>query len=88
MTAHKEKERVKKEGCKKNQKAFVEGETRTSRSFKVSDWDILKLPVFSSFMKFCAAQTFLVERHRDVVLEVIQVAGSKFLFYETCRYLP
>ena len=28
-------------------------------------------------MKFCVAQTFWVERHLDVVLEVLQVVGSK-----------
>ena len=64
--------------------------TRTSRSFKVSNWDILKLrswpqkcanihistlPVFLSFMKFCVSQTFFGERHLDVVLGVLQVVG-------------
>ena len=39
-------------------------------------------------MKFFVAQTFWVERHLDVVLEVLQVVGSNFLFHETCRYLP
>ena len=32
---------------------------------------------FCFFMKFCVAQTFWVERHLDVVLEVLQVDGSK-----------
>ena len=49
---------------------------------------ISTLPVFLSFRKFCVAQTFFVERHLDVVLEVLQVVGSKYLFSETCRYLP
>ena len=35
------------------------------------------LPVISSFKKFCVARTFWVERHLDVVLEVLQVVGSK-----------
>ena len=48
---------------------------------------ISTLPVFS-FLKFYVAQTFFVERHLDGVLEVLQWVGSKFLFYETCRYLP
>ena len=48
---------------------------------------ISTLPVILSFMKFCVARTFWVERHLDVVLEVLQV-GSKFLFYKTCRDLP
>ena len=39
-------------------------------------------------MKFCVARTFLVERHLDVVLEVLQVVGSKFLFYKICWDLP
>ena len=39
-------------------------------------------------MKFCVARTSWVERHLDVVLKVLQVVGSKFIFYETCRYLP
>ena len=43
---------------------------------------------FCSFMKFCLAQTFWVERHLDVVLDVLQVVGSKFLFFKTCRELP
>ena len=30
-------------------------------------------------MKFCVAQTFWVEPHLDVVLEVLQVVGLKFL---------
>ena len=49
---------------------------------------ILTLPVILSFMKFCVARTFWVECHLDVVLEVLQVVGSKFLFYKTCRDLP
>ena len=40
-----------------------------------------------SLMKFWVARTFWVERHLDVVLEVFQVVGSKFLFYKTYRYL-
>ena len=44
--------------------------------------------VISSFMKFCEARTFWVERHLDVDLEVLQVIGSKFLFFKTCRELP
>ena len=39
-------------------------------------------------MKFCVAQTFWVERHLDVVLEVLQVVESKFPFYKTYKYLP
>ena len=46
------------------------------------------LPVISSFMKFCVARTFWVEQNLDVVLEVLQVVGSKNFFYKTCRYLP
>ena len=46
------------------------------------------LPVILSFMKFCVARTFWVERHLDVVLQVLQVVGLKFLFYKTCRDLP
>ena len=42
---------------------------------------ILTLQVISCFMWFCIAQTFWVELHLDVVLEVLKVAGSKFLFY-------
>ena len=38
---------------------------------------ISTLPVF---MKFCVAQIFFVECHLDVVLEVLQVVGSEFLF--------
>ena len=38
-------------------------------------------------MHFCLARTFWVERHLDVVLEVLQVVGSKLLFYNTCKYL-
>ena len=38
-------------------------------------------------MKFCVAQFFCIKRHLDVVLEVLQVVGSKFLFYKTCRCL-
>ena len=36
---------------------------------------ISTLPVISSFMKFCVAQTLFVERRLDVVLEVLQVVG-------------
>ena len=43
---------------------------------------ILTLPVILSFMKFCVARTFWVERHLDVVLQVLQVVGSKFLLNE------
>ena len=39
-------------------------------------------------MKFSVAQTFFVKRHLNVVLEDLQVVGSKLLFDETCRYLP
>ena len=39
-------------------------------------------------MIFCVVQPFWVERHLDVVLEVLQMVRSKFLLYETCRYLP
>ena len=46
------------------------------------------IPEFSSFRKFCVVQTFLVERHLDVVLGVLQVVISKFHLYDTCRYLP
>ena len=44
---------------------------------------------FSHFilMKFCVARTFWVEHHLDVVLEVLQVVGSK-PGSEACRYLP
>ena len=49
---------------------------------------ILTLPVILSFMKFCVVRTFWVERHLDVVLEVLQVVGLKFLFFKTCRELP
>ena len=38
-------------------------------------------------MKFCVAPTFWVELNLDVVLEVLQVVGLKFLFYKTCRYV-
>ena len=49
---------------------------------------ISTLPVFSSFMKFCVAQFFFVERHLDVVLEVLQkFKWIKISFYKTCRYL-
>ena len=44
---------------------------------------IATLPVFSSFMKFCVTLTNFVERHIDVVLEVLQVVGSKKKIYET-----
>ena len=40
---------------------------------------ILTLSVILSFMKFCVARTFWVERHLDVVLEVLQVVGSKLV---------
>ena len=43
---------------------------------------------FRFFVNFCVARTLWVKRHLDVVLEVLQVVGSKFLFYKTCRYLP
>ena len=50
---------------------------------------ISTLSVILSFMKICVARTFLVERHLDVVLEVLQVVqGSKFLFYKICWDLP
>ena len=39
---------------------------------------ILTLLVILSFMKFCVDQTFWVECQLDVVLEVLQVVGSKF----------
>ena len=48
---------------------------------------ISTLSVILSFMKFCVARTFLVERHLDVVLEVPLVVGSKLIFYKTCRYI-
>ena len=48
----------------------------------------ITLPVILSFMKFCVVRTFWVERHLDVVLEVLQVVGLKFLFFKTCRELP
>ena len=38
-------------------------------------------PFRSFLMKFCEAQTFRVERHLDVVLEVLQMVGSKLLFF-------
>ena len=53
-----------------------------SNKLTKNDQFISTLPVISSFMKFCVAQTFFVERHLDVVLEVHQVVGSKFLFNE------
>ena len=37
--------------------------------------DKIDLPVILSFMKFFVAQTFWVERHLDVVLEVLQAVG-------------
>ena len=43
---------------------------------------ISTLPIISSFMKFCVSRTFCVERHLEVVLEVLQVVGSKFLFFK------
>ena len=49
---------------------------------------ISTLPIISSFMKFCLARTFWVELHLGVILEVLQMVGSKFIFYKTCRYLP
>ena len=43
----------------------------------------LPLQVISSFVKFCVTRTFWVELRPDVVLEALQVAGSKFLtFYK------
>ena len=35
--------------------------------------------VFYVFYVFCIARTFWDERHLDVVLEVLQVVGSKFV---------
>ena len=49
---------------------------------------ILTLPVILSVMKFCVARTVWVKHHLDVLLEFLQVVGSKFLFFKTCRYLP
>ena len=48
---------------------------------------ITPITVILSFMKFCVARTFLVERHLDVVLEVLRWLDQNF-FYKTCRYLP
>ena len=39
-----------------------------------------------SFMKFCAAPTFLVKLHLGDVVEVLLVVGSKN--FQTCRYIP
>ena len=39
--------------------------------------------VICFFMKFCVAQTFWVERHLDVVLEVLQVVGSIYHIWKT-----
>ena len=62
-------------------------EARWSWPQKCTNICISTLPVISSFMKFCVAWTFWVERHLDVVLEVLQVVGPNLFFYETCRYL-
>ena len=40
------------------------------------------------FYEILCSSNFLVKHHLDVVLEVLQVVGSKFLFYKTCRDLP
>ena len=42
---------------------------------------IYTLSVISSFIKFCVARTFFVERHLDAVLERLQVVESKFLYF-------
>ena len=42
----------------------------------------------SSHYEILCSSNFFVEHHLDVILEVLQVVGSKFLFHETCRYLP
>ena len=36
--------------------------------------------VILSFMKYCVDQTLWVEHHLDVVLKVLQVVWSKFIF--------
>ena len=50
-------------------------------NFKKMCHSISTLPVILSFMKFCVARTFWVERHLDFVLEVLQMVGSKFLCF-------
>ena len=35
-------------------------------------------------MKFCVARSFGVERHLDVILDVLQVVGSKNVFFSQC----
>ena len=68
---------------------FSQGEYQPQMQEPFRSWhSISTLPVISSFMIFCVARTFWVERHLDVVLKVLQVVGSKFIFYKTCRYLP
>ena len=42
-------------------------------------------PSGHSLMKLCVARTFLVELHLVEVLEVLQVVGSKLLFYKPIR---
>ena len=36
----------------------------------------------------CSSNFFFVELHLDVVLEVLQVVGFKFINNKTCRQIP
>ena len=60
---------------------FTKNDVFRSGFFPKICQSISNIPVILYLMKICVARTFLVELHQSVVLEVLLVVGSKFLFH-------